>query len=210
VTVATEKADGEGKDEGGGGDGGRQTARPSLVSQYLSQNFFLTELRGHAGTVAASAAAMAFAGYLSASFEAESYTAANVSAEALPGLVPSVLLAGLSLLPALFVTLGMYALVDASEEVFRYEVGVYASQGIDGHTLVDTWSSLYGWIPSLAYVLGLAAYFLADPRAFSELQAVLADIVGGLLLVSALPGFFLVPRRLYAMLDRSPYVVLRS
>ena len=105
------------------------------------ESFFLSELRGHAESVAIASCAMAFAGFVSSYFESSSYVAANVSSEALPGLVPSVYLASLALLPALFVTLGMYALVDASEEVFRYEIGVFASQGIEGYTIVDTWSS---------------------------------------------------------------------
>lgn len=153
---------------------------------------------------------MAFAGFVSSFLEAASYEAANISGEALPGLVPSVLLVFLALMPALFVSLGMYALVDASEEAFRYEVGVYASQGIDGYTIVDTWSSLYGWIPVLGYAAGLTAYFGGNPGSFVELQAVLADIIGGLILVAALPGFILIPRRLNRMLETSPYVIVRS
>jgi hypothetical protein len=174
------------------------------------ESLFFAELRGHAGTVAVSAVAMGFAGYISSFFEAASYTAANLSAEALPGLVPSVVLASFALLPALFVTLGMYALVDATEEAFRYEVGVYASQGIDGYTIVDTWSSLYGWIPILAYAAGLTLFFALDPAAFTALQAVLADIIAGIILVAALPGFFLIPRKLNRILETSPYVVVRS
>jgi len=174
------------------------------------QNLFLMELRGHIGTVIISAAAMTFAGYLSSFLEAASYQAANVSAEALPGLIPSLILVSLALLPALFVTLGMYAIVDASEEEFRYEVGIYASQGIDGYMIVDTLSSLYGWIPILGYALGICIYFGAVPGAFVALQAVLADIVGGLILVAGLPGFILIPRRLNAMLETAPYVVVRS
>ncbi len=181
-----------------------------MLSQAVSQNFFFNELKGHAGSVAASSCAMAFAGYVSSYFESSSFLAANVSSGALPGLVPSVLLASLALMPALFVTLGMYALVDASEETFRYELGVYASQGMDGYTLVDTWSSLYGWIPSLAYAAGLSAFFLADQIAFVQLQAVLADVIVGLVLVAALPGFVLIPRRLGGILETSPYVIVRS
>lgn len=153
---------------------------------------------------------MGFAGYVSSFMVESSYVAGNVSNEAIPGVEPSVLLAALALLPGLFVTLGMYALVDASEEAFRYELGVYSSQGIDGYTIVDTWSSLYGWIPLCAYALGLVAYFASVPVAFSELQAVLADIIAGLILVAGLPGFLLIPRRLNRMMETSPYVVVRS
>ncbi len=174
------------------------------------ENFFLQELRGHADSVAVCAAAMAFAGYVSSYFESASYTAANVSSGALPGLVPSIYLASIALLPAVFVTLGMYALVDASEEVFRYEIGVFASQGIEGYTIVDTWSSLYGWIPMLAYGGGLTAFFVVNPGAFSQLQAVLADIIAGLVLVAAIPGFILIPRKMGALLETSPYVVVRA
>lgn len=174
------------------------------------ESFFLNELRGHAKSVAVSACAMGFAGYVSSYFEASSYAAANISSGALPGLVSSIYLAGFALLPAAFVTLGMYALVDASEESFRYELGVYASQGIEGYTIVDTWSSLYGWIPMLAYALGLTVYFAVHPGAFYQLQGVLADIITGLVLVAALPGFVLIPRKLGALLETSPYVVVRA
>jgi hypothetical protein len=174
------------------------------------QNLFWIELKGHLLTVVICAAAMTFAGYLSSFLEAASYQAANVSAEALPGLVPSIILVCLALLPAVFVSLGMYAIVDASEEEFRYEVGVYASQGIDGYTIVDTLSSLYGWIPLLGYALGICVFFGSVPDAFIQLQAVLADIIAGLILVAGLPGFILIPRRLNAILDTSPYVVVRS
>lgn len=174
------------------------------------QNLFFVELKGHLATVVISAVAMTFAGYLSSFLESASYQAANVSVEALPGLIPSVLLVSLALLPAVFVSLGMYAIVDASEEEFRYEVGVYASQGIDGYTIVDTLSSLYGWIPIAGYALGICIYFGSVPGAFVQLQAVLADIIGGLILVAGLPGFILIPRKLNGILDTSPYVVVRS
>lgn len=174
------------------------------------QNLFLVELKGHLATVVIATAAMTFAGFLSSFLEAASYQAANVSEEALPGLIPSFLLVCLALLPAVFVSLGMYAIVDASEEEFRYEVGVYASQGIDGYTIVDTLSSLYGWIPLMGYALGICVYFGAVPGAFDALQAVLADIIAGLILVAGLPGFILIPRRLNAILETSPYVVVRS
>lgn len=174
------------------------------------RNLLVEELKGHANTVLVCAAAMCFAGYVSSYFEAASYTAANISSEALPGLVPSIILVVLALLPAIFVTLGMYALLDANEEVFSYEVGVYATQGIDGYMIVDTWSSLYGWIPSLGYVAGLVGFFVLNQGAFSALQAVLADIIAGLFLVAALPGFIMVPRKLGGILEKSPYTVARS
>lgn len=153
---------------------------------------------------------MGFAGYLSSLLEAASYEAANVSGEALPGLVPSLILATMALLPGLLVTVGMYALVDAGEDAFRYEVGVYASQGIDGYAIVDAWSSLYGWIPVSAYAVGLVVYFGTNPGAYVELQQVLGGIIAGLILVAGLPGFYLIPRRLNKILRTSPYKIIRS
>ncbi|MDG6926790.1 MAG: hypothetical protein JRN09_09600 [Nitrososphaerota archaeon] len=174
------------------------------------RGLFLTELYGHAPTVAICFVAMAFGGYVSSFLEYASYTAAAVSAEALPGLIPSVILVIMALMPALFVALGMYALVSASEESLKYEIGVFYSQGIDGYAVVDTWSTLYGWIPTLGYALGLCVYFGTAPAAFAQLQAVLADVASGLILVAGLPTFILIPRKLYDVLDTSPYNVVRS
>jgi hypothetical protein len=171
---------------------------------------FLTELYGHAPTVAICFVAMAFGGYVSSFLEYASYKAAEVSAEALPGLIPSIILVIMALMPAVFVALGMYALISASEESLKYEIGVFYSQGIDGYAVVDAWSTLYGWIPTMGYALGLAVYFAATPAAFAQLQAVLADIVSGLILVAGLPTFILIPRKLYDVLDTSPYNVVRS
>jgi len=174
------------------------------------RGLLLTELVGHAPTVIICFLAMLFGGYVSSFLEYASYTAAAVSAEALPGLIPSVILVVMALLPAVFVALGMYALVSASEASLKYEIGVYYSQGVDGYAVIDTWSTLYGWIPTLGYALGLALYFGTSPAAFSDLQAVLADIAGGLILVSGLPTFILIPRKLYEILDTSPYAVVRD
>jgi hypothetical protein len=174
------------------------------------RGLFMTELLGHAPTVAICFIAMAFGGYVSSFLEYASYTAAAVSAEALPGLVPSVILVIMALMPAVFVALGMYALVSASQESLKYEIGVFYSQGIDGYAVVDTWSTLYGWIPTIGYALGLTVYFATNAAAFAELQAVLADIVSGLILVAGLPTFILIPRKLYDVLDASPYSVAKS
>ncbi len=174
------------------------------------QGLFLTELKGHAPVVIICFVAMAFGGYVSSFLEYASYTAADISAEALPGLVPSVILVIMALLPALFVALGMYSLISASEASLRYEIGVFYSQGVDGYAVIDTWTTLYGWIPTLGYALGLVVYFGSNPAAFAGLQAVLADVASGLILVSGLPTFILIPRKLYEVLDTSPYNVVRS
>src|SRR5208282_6712582 len=105
---------------------------------------------------------------------------------------------------------GMYAMIGASEEALRYEVGVFYSQGVDGYSIVDTWTALYGWIPTVAYGLGLSLYFALDPAAASQLQSVLADIASGLILVAGLPTFILIPRKLYEILDGSPYSVMKE
>jgi hypothetical protein len=174
------------------------------------RGLFMMELIGHAPMVAICFVAMLFGGYVSSFLEYASYTAADVSAEALPGLLPSVILVVMALMPAVFVALGMYALVSASQESLKYEIGVFYSQGIDGYAVVDTWTALYGWIPTLGYALGLLVYFATTPAAFAGLQAVLADVAAGLILVAGLPTFILIPRKLYDVLDTSPYNVVRS
>jgi hypothetical protein len=174
------------------------------------RGLLLTELFGHAPTVIICFIAMVFGGYVSSFLEYASYSAAAISVEALPGLIPSLILVIMALMPALFVALGMYALVSANQEALRYEIGVYYSQGVDGYAVMDTWTTLYGWIPTLGYALGLTIYFGTNAAAFNQLQAVLADVVGGLILVSGLPTFILIPRKLYEILDTSPYSVVRS
>lgn len=180
------------------------------MDELKVRGLFMTELLGHAPVVAICFVAMVFGGYVSSFLEYASYTAAAVSAEALPGLIPSVILVIMALMPALFVALGMYALVTANEESLRYEIGVFYSQGVDGYAVIDAWTSLYGWIPTLGYILGLIIYFGSTPAAFVQLQAVLADVVSGLILVAGLPTFILIPRKLYDVLDTSPYAVVRS
>jgi hypothetical protein len=185
----------------GGEDGMRGTKYHGL---------FVIELMGHLPTVIICCIAMAFAGSVSGFLESASYDAASISTEGLPGLVPSVILVMMALLPGIFVALGMYALIDASDEALRYEVGLYSSNGIDGYAIVDAWTSVYGWIPVLAYGLGMVIYFASSPGAATNLAPVLADVVSGLLLVAGLPVFILIPRRLYRILDESPYAVVRS
>lgn len=75
---------------------------------------------------------------------------------------------------------------------------------------MDSWPSLYGWIPIRAYADGSALYFARGPTAFDAQQAVLAGIIAGIILVAVLPGSFLIPRKANSILETLPYVVVRS
>ena len=120
---------------------------------------------------------MAFAGYLATFFEDASWIAAEASGTTSPSFAPSAILVGMATLPAIFVVLGVYALIDANEEALRYEIGVYCSQGMDGDSVVDVWSALYGWIPVGAYLAGLLAYLAFTPGVVANLQNGLPDII---------------------------------
>jgi hypothetical protein len=168
------------------------------------------ELVSHAPTVIVSCAAMAFAGYLATFFENASWVAAEAAGATSPSFAPSAILVAMATLPAIFVVLGVYALLDANEEALSYEIGVLCSQGIDGDTVVDVWSALYGWIPVGAYFLGLLSYLFFTPGVIANLQNGLPDIVSGLFFITGMATLILIPLKLNGVLDRSPYATVRS
>jgi len=174
------------------------------------QGLLRIELAAHAPTIMVSAAAMAFAGYLATFFEDASWIAAEASGTTSPSFAPSAILVGMATLPAIFVVLGVYALIDANEEALRYEVGVYCSQGMDGDTVVDVWSALYGWIPVGAYLVGLLAYLAFTPGVIDNLQAGLPDIISGLFFITGMATLIMIPAKLNGVLETSPYAVARS
>jgi len=174
------------------------------------QGLFTLELTSHAPTILVSCIAMGFAGYLATFFENASWTAAEASGTTSPTFGPSAILVVLATLPAIFVVVGVYALIDANEEALRYEVGVFSSQGIDGDTVVDVWSMLYGWIPIGAYFLGLMSYLVSTPGVVANLANGLPDIVGGLFFITGMATLIMIPTKLNGVLETSPYTVVRS
>jgi hypothetical protein len=168
------------------------------------------ELTSHAATVIVSCAALAFAGYLATFFENASWVAAEAAGTTSPTFAPSAILVAMATVPAIFVVVGVYALIDANEEALRYEIGVYCSQGIDGDTVVDVWSMLYGWIPLGAYFAGLMSYLFFTPGVIANLQSGLADIVPGLFLITGMATLIIIPLKLNGVLDTSPYSVVKS
>lgn len=168
------------------------------------------ELASHAPTIVVSCAAMGFAGYLATFFENASWVAAEVAGTTSPSFAPSAILVVMATLPSIFVILGVYALIDANEEALRYEVGVFCSQGIDGDTVIDVWSALYGWLPITAYFLGLLAYLAFTPGVIANLQNGLPDIISGLFFITGMATLILIPFKLNGVLKTSPYTVVRS
>ena len=168
------------------------------------------ELASHAPTILASCVAMGFAGYLATFFENASWVAAEASGTTSPTFGPSAILVALATLPAIFVVVGVYALLDANTEALRYEVGVFSSQGIDGDTVIDVWSMLYGWIPIGAYLLGLMSYLAFTPGVVANLQNGLPDIVGGLFFITGMATLIMIPTKLNSVLDASPYSVVKA
>lgn len=167
------------------------------------------ELASHASTVLVSCVAMGFAGYLATFFEDASWTAAEASGTTSPTFGPSAMLVALATLPSIFVVVGVYALLDANSEAMRYEVGVFSSQGIDGDTVVDVWSMLYGWIPIGAYLIGLMSYLALSPGVVANLQNGLPDIIGGLFFITGMATLIMIPIKLNRLLEASPYSVVR-
>jgi hypothetical protein len=174
------------------------------------QGLLRLELTSHAPTIIASCVAMGFAGYLATFFENASWVAAEAAGTTSPTFGPSAILVAMATLPAIFVVLGVYALIDANEEALRYEVGVFCSQGIDGDTVVDVWSALYGWIPIGAYFLGLLSFLAFTPGVVANLQNGLPDIITGLFFITGMATLIMIPLKLNGVLDTSPYVVARS
>ncbi len=174
------------------------------------QGLLRLELSSHLPTVLVSCIAMGFAGYLATFFENASWVAAEASGTTSPSFGPSAILVVLATLPAIFVVVGVYALIDANEEALRYEVGVFSSQGIDGDTVVDVWSALYGWIPIGAYLLGLMSYLTLTPGVIANLQNGLPDIISGLFFITGMATLIMIPTKLNGVLETSPYSVVRS
>ena len=174
------------------------------------QGLLQIELASHASTILVSCAAMGFAGYLATFFMNASWVAAEAAGTTSPSFSPSAILVAMATLPAIFVVLGVYALIDANEEALRYEIGVFCSQGLDGDTVVDVWSALYGWIPIGSYFLGLLAYLAFTPGVIANLQGGLPDIISGLFFITGMATLILIPAKLNGVLDASPYTVVRS
>jgi len=168
------------------------------------------ELTSHAPTIAVSCAAMGFAGYLATFFENASWVAAEASGTTSPTFAPSAILVVMATLPAIFMVLGVYALIDANEEALRYEVGVFSSQGIDGDTVIDVWSALYGWLPVSAFLVGLLSYLAFTPGVIANLQNGLPDIISGLFFITGMATLIMIPYKLNGVLKTSPYTVVRS
>ena len=174
------------------------------------QSLMTIELASHAPTILVSCAAMGFAGYLATFFENASWVAAEAAGTTSPSFGPSAILVAMATLPAIFVVLGMYALIDANEEALRYEIGVFSSQGIDGDTVIDVWSALYGWLPVAAFLLGLLSYLAFTPGVIANLQSGLPDIISGLFFITGMATLIMIPYKLNGVLATSPYTVVRS
>ena len=174
------------------------------------QGLLRVELASHASTILVSCIAMGFAGYLASFFENASWVAAKAAGTTSPSFGPSAILVGLATLPSIFVVVGVYALLDANEEALRYEIGVYCSQGIDGDTVVDVWSALYGWIPVATYFLGMMTYLAITPGVIANLQNGLPDIVTSLFFITGMATLILIPLKLNGVLDSSPYVTVKA
>jgi hypothetical protein len=174
------------------------------------QGLMRIELASHAPTIIVSCIAMGFAGYLATFFENASWVAAEAAGTTSPSFAPSAILVAMATLPSIFVVLGVYALIDANEEALVYEVGVFCSQGIDGDTVVDVWSALYGWLPIAAYFLGLLGYLAVTPGVIANLQDGLPDIITGLFFITWMATLILIPFKLNGVLKTSPYTVVKS
>lgn len=174
------------------------------------QGLMRIELASHAPTILVSCVAMGFAGYLATFFENASWVAAEAAGTTSPSFAPSAILVVMATLPSIFAVLGVYALIDANQEALSYEVGVFCSQGIDGDTVVDVWSALYGWLPIAAYFLGLLSYLALTPGVIANLQNGLPDIITGLFFITGMATLIMIPYKLNGVLNTSPYTVVRS
>jgi len=174
------------------------------------QSLFWLELGSHWSTVLVCCIAMGFAGYLATFFDNASWVAAEAAGATSPTFAPSAILVALATLPSIFVVVGVYALIDANEEALGYEVGVFCSQGIEADTVIDVWSALYGWLPIVAYLMGLMSFLAFTPGVVANLQSGLPDIITGLFFITGMATLIIIPLKLNEVLDTSPYMVMRS
>lgn len=174
------------------------------------EGLMMIELKSHSSTILVSCVAMFFSGYLATYFDNASWVAAEAAGTTSPSFGPSAMLVILATLPSIFVVLGVYALLDANEDALRYEIGVFSSQGIDGQTVVDVWSALYGWLPIAVFLLGLLSYLFLTPGVIVNLQTGLPDIISGLFFITGMATLIMIPYKLNGVLDSSPYTVVRQ
>lgn len=128
----------------------------------------------------------------------------SASSVGLLGPLPTAAALVTTVLPAVLAALGVYALVSASEEVLRYEAGLYSSQGVNRSSLVRIWVVLYAAVPSFAYVVGLLGNLTLNAGSALQIELILP------LVISVAVTFLAVVRKTNRILDSSPYAVVRA
>lgn len=167
-------------------------------------SLFRLELSGHQTMVFESIIVMFLTGFIASFLGTAAHDVVSASRVGQLGPLPVVAALIVAVLPGLLAALGVYVLVSASEEVLRYEAGLYSSQGVTKSSLIRIWVVLYAAVPSLAYVVGLLGDFALNPGSTLQIELVLP------LALSVAVTFFAIVSKTSKILDSSPYTVIRG
>ena len=167
-------------------------------------SLYRLEFSGHLSTILVSSTVMLLIALISSSIGTAAHDVVAASAEGVSGWSSALAAILITSLPPMLAAFGVYTLVDANEEVIRYEAGLYSSQGIGRGSIIAVWTVLYGLIPVLAYFSGILGY--SD----FNLRAALNPEVALPLTITTSTVLVAVWYKLVRILDLTPYAVLKS
>jgi hypothetical protein len=147
---------------------------------------------------------MFLTGFIASFLGGAAYNVVTASNAGLLGAFPTFASILVAILPAVLAALGVYALVNASEEGLRYEAGLFSSQGFSRSSLIKIWVVLYAAAPSAAYVVGLGADLVLNVGSSLQIELVLP------LVISVATTFFAVVYETSNVLRTSPYATLKA
>lgn len=131
------------------------------------------ELSGHQSMVAGGFVAMFVAGFASTYIGLPAHDIVVSAAVGESGLADSIGAVVVAVLPAVFSTFGIYAIVEAAQSMLRYEAGVYSSQGVARSVLFRAWTLLFGFAPLVAFLLGALTDVAFTPSFVISLEVLL-------------------------------------
>ena len=162
------------------------------------------ELSGHQSMIFGAIVAMFLTGFIASFLGTTAHDVVSASSVGLLGPLPTTAALVVTVLPAFLAALGVYALINASEEALRYEAGLYTSQGVSRSSLLRVWVVLYAAVPSLAYVVGLIGDLTLNAGSTLEIELILP------LVISIAVTFLGIVRKTNRILDSSPYLVVKA
>ena len=153
--------------------------------------------------VAGGLVAMFFTGFASTYIGLPAHVIVASSAVSDSGPTDSIVALILAVLPAIFSSLGIYALVEAAQSMLRYETGVYSSLGIERSTLFRVWMLLFGFVPVASFLLGALTDMTFTPSFVVSLEVLLPIVVSAPLII------IVTAYKIRTTLDSSAYGTMR-